>query len=138
MCILRLPKGSTPRSTIHPLTSKIINGPSQRLVPPPCCRPMSVWLPSMGRCLVHCRKQLQAHAQATENPIVKGVYSTLRRGIEIDKMGSEQGVTVPSQQIMELLANVTFYEDIPNGFTPNFDTLWTWSSYIPCKWRMAV
>ena len=75
----------------------------------------------MGRRLVHCRKQLQAHAQATENLIVEGVYSTLGQGIDIDKTGSEQGVAVPSQQIVELLVNVMFYEDILNGFTPNFD-----------------
>ena len=93
----------------------------QRLVPLPHCRPASVWLPSVGRHLVCCRKQLQAHAQATENRIVEGVYSTLGRGINIDKTGSEQGVAVPSQWIVELLANVMFYEDIPNGFTPNFD-----------------
>ena len=68
---------------------------------------MSVWLPSVGRHLVCCRKQLQAHAQATENLIVEGVYSTLGRGIDIDKTGSEQGVAVPSQWIMELLENVT-------------------------------
>ena len=76
----------------------------------------------MGRHLVCCRKQLQAHVQATENPVVEGVYSTLGRGTDIDKTGSEQGVTVPSQRIVELLATVMFYEDILNGFTPNFNT----------------
>src|SRR5260221_761826 len=38
------------------------------------------------------QKQLQAHAEATENPIVEEGYKTLRIGINIDKTRAEQAV----------------------------------------------